>query len=395
MELSDMKKSTLITLIILITAFNCKSQYLEDNQQVIYVLDSIRRHYEIPAVNFGVTTCDSILIYGALGVRDINTNDTVTVHDLFNFGSIGKGFTAFIAGRLVDEGEISWDTKFIDMFPEMKESSRKEYHDLDLKALLSNRTYLQTLNNYPDNMNIVNGYNSKYKNDRFSNYMFTKYALTLEPVKYEPGQFYNYTSMGFLLAALMLEKASGLTYPELVDKINKDLDVNFIIGWPLDFSNDQPSGHLIPSEEGVADYDELYVVNGDMYTGWQEDWLYYCIPSGFLSASVIDFLKYLQLNLDGLTGNDNYLKASTYDFIFNGAKEYAMGWGNWVLENGNHLYDHTGSTGNFFAKVAIIKEAGIGIIMMANAGNGRTMGGLFPFEKYLIDTFSSASGYKQ
>jgi CubicO group peptidase (beta-lactamase class C family) len=385
-----MKKSILISLIILTTIFNCKSQYPTDKQKIIHDLDSIRRHYEIPAVNFGVATYDSLLLLGALGVRDINTKDTVTANDLFHFGSIGKGFTSFIAGRLIDEGLITWNTRFFDLFPEMKENSRKEYLDLDLKDLLSNRTFLQSLNKYPDNKTIIDGYNALYKNDRFSNYLFAKYALTLEPVKFESDQFYNYTSLGFLLASLMMEKSSGLPYSVLVEKINKDLDVNFIIGWPQDFSKNQPSGHLIPSEAGVADYDKLFVVNGDMYTGWYEGWLYYCIPSGHHSVSVVDFLKYLQLNLNGLAGQNNYLKASTYDFIFNGAKEYAMGWGNDIMENGNHYYSHSGSAGNYFAKAIILKESGVVITIMSNAGNGRTKGGLLPFESYLENIYSTA-----
>ena len=90
---------------------------------------------------------------------------------------------------------------------------------------------------------------------------------------------------------------------------------------------------------------------------------------------MFDYLKYLQLNLNGLTGQDNYLKSKTYDFIFNGAKEYSMGWGNGIV-NGNHYYSHSGSAGNFQARAIIIKEPKIVIFIMLNAGNGETIEGM-------------------
>lgn len=291
---------------------------------------------------------------GAAGVREINTTDSVTIFDKFHIASIGKGLTSFIAGKLVDEGKISWSTRFFDLFPEMKETSRQEYLDLELKDLLSHRTQLKYFNDWGAKQ-IIDGYNQTYPNDRFSAYKFSTYALTLEPTKYDPGQFYRYTSMGYVLASLMLEKASGLTYKQLLEKTNHDIGVNFLIGWPADYDKSQPKGHLIPAESGWGESNKLEILNGDSFTDWGEDFLNYLIPSGHHSISVTDFLKYLRINLNGIKGHNNYLEASTYDFIYNGAKEYAMGWGN-DLVNGNHYYSHSGSAGNYYANAIIIKE---------------------------------------
>jgi len=367
---------------------NCNSQTVVSRQQVIHDIDSIRKAFHIPGLAFGVANLDSIIIAGGLGIREINTTDSVTINNYFNFGSMGKGLTSFITGKLVDEGLISWDTKFFDLFPELKDSSKTEYYNLELKGLLSMRTTLKSLNNFPDVQALIDGYNELYINNRFSYYMFAKYALTLEPIKYDSGQFYNYTSMGYVLANLMIQKSSGLTYPQLLEKTNKDIGVNFLIGWPQQLNNSQPSGHIIPSELGFGDYNELYVLNGNEYTGWLEDWLYYCIPSGHHSVSIIDYLKFLQLNLKGINGQNNYLKASTYDFIFNGAKEYAMGWGNDIVD-GNHYYSHTGSTGNFMARAIIIKESNIVIALLINAGNNETIGGMHQILQYLEKKYAT------
>ncbi|MCB0283802.1 MAG: beta-lactamase family protein [Calditrichaeota bacterium] len=349
--------------------------------KIVQAVDSIRIQFHIPGLAFGVSNCDSTLVTGALGIRKINSNDSVTINDKFHIASLGKGLFAFITGKLVDEGKLSWDTRFFDMFPEMKDSSRQEYLDLKLSDLLSMRTRLRSLNNW-DVKQIIDGYNAKYSNDRFSYYKFARYALALEPVKYESGQFYNYTSMGYVLACLMIEKASRFSYSQLLNKMNNDLGLEFFIGWPLDYNENQPSGHLIPAESGWGESKQLEVLNGDRFTDWGEDFLFYNIPSGHHSISALSYLKYLQLNLRGLTGQDNYLKSSTYDFIFNGAKEYSMGWGNDIV-NGNNYYSHNGSAGNYFANAIIIKEPQIAIAVMANAGNGETKGGMLHIINYL------------
>ncbi len=87
----------------------------------------------------------------------------------------------------------------------------------------------------------------------------------------------------------MIQKASGLSYSQLLEKTNKYLGVTFLIGWPLDFNENQPSEHLIPSEAGWGESNELEVLNGDSFTDWGEDFLFYNIPSGHHSISVIDF----------------------------------------------------------------------------------------------------------
>ncbi len=380
-------KKALLFLTFFTLIINCKSQSVIEKQQIIHDVDSIRKAFHIPGLAFGVANCDSILIAGGLGIRQINTLESVTINDYFHIASLGKGLFSFITGKLVDEGKISWDTRFFDLFPEMKETSRKEYLDLNLSDLLSMRTTLRSLNDWSVKQTI-DGYNEKYPKDRFSYYKFAEYALTLEPVKYDSGQFYNYTSMGYVLANLMIQKASGLTYAQLLEKTNKDLGVNFIIGWPQDFNKNQPSGHLIPAQSGWGESNKLEVLNGDRYTDWGEDFLFYNIPSGHHSVTVLDYLKYLQLNLNGLTGHDNFLKSETYDFIFNGAKEYSMGWGNDIV-NGNLYYSHSGSAGNFEARAIIIKEAKIVIFIMLNAGNGETIGGMHQIIKYLEKKYAT------
>ena len=100
-------------------------------------LDSIRLKYNIPAIAYGIIRNDSILVENAIGYRNIETKEKVSVGDLFHIGSNTKSFTSFLAGKLVEDRYISWGTKFFDLYPEMKAESNSAYHDINLLQLLS------------------------------------------------------------------------------------------------------------------------------------------------------------------------------------------------------------------------------------------------------------------
>ena len=135
-------KKIIVLLMGLFIISDCYCQNISEKQKILHEIDSIRIHFNIPAVAFGVVSDNSVIIQGALGVREINTNDTVTIKDKFHIGSNTKAITSFIAGKLVDEGLISWNTKFFDLFPELKVTSKPEYYEIELKDLLSHRALI-------------------------------------------------------------------------------------------------------------------------------------------------------------------------------------------------------------------------------------------------------------
>ena len=64
-----------------------------------------------------------------------------------------------------------------------------------------------------------------------------------------------------------------------------------------------------------------------------------------------------------------------------------MGWGNWIL-NGKHHYGHSGSLVTFYTYTEIIKESKVAIVIMMNAGNGKSKGGLFTIKEYLENKYA-------
>jgi len=369
-------------LISLFIISNCYSQESSEIKKIFHEIDSIKTFFNIPAIAFGVVNDDKVFLQGAIGFRQVNTNDSVTINDKFHIGSNTKALTSFIAGKLVDDGLISWNTKFFDLFPELKTTSRQEYYEIELKDLLSHRALINPFKGNAQWKALEQFYELNNENSR-TFYDFSKFLLTIEPVKYDSAEIYKYSNAGYLLAALMLEKVSNKTYEQLLEKTNQDLGVEFKIGWPRQHDNNQPTGYISPVELGLSNESSLSempesLLNDDMF----KDFQYYCRPAGDVCVSIADYLKYIQLNLAGLNGHDNYLKSETYDYIFTGEEEYAMGWGNSII-NGKHYHAHSGSLVTFYSYTLLIPELNIGIVIMMNAGNGRSKGGFYTIKEYL------------
>ena len=79
----------------------------------------------IPSVVFSYITPDTCL-YGVAGVNNLNDKKEIQLTDKFSLGSNTKAITALIAMKMVEEGQISLDTKLLDLIPSLKKEIKKK-----------------------------------------------------------------------------------------------------------------------------------------------------------------------------------------------------------------------------------------------------------------------------
>jgi CubicO group peptidase (beta-lactamase class C family) len=315
--------------------------------------DSIRNRYTIPEISYAVVSSKSILEIAAVGRHSIDLPDTATLKDRFHIGSNTKAMTAFIIAKYVEKGTINWTTNFFDIYPEWKNGSQAAYHHITLQDLLSHKAGIQPFqgDNDPD-IPGINGTNPEKRK------FFGQFVLTLDPIKPDSLNPFVYSNAGYTLATLMLEKITHKSWEELIEKVfNKDLNLNVKLSWPENQLTKDTWGHL-------TENDNLQPI--------PSDWNYhldFTEPAGDLNIKLVDYVKFIQLNLQGLEGRDNYLKSETYQFIHNGVKNYSLGWFN-VYENGKELSVHSG-TGAFtyFSIAHIDRTKNIAFIIFTNSYN--------------------------
>lgn len=338
-------------------------------------IDSVRIAHNIPSVAYGVIRNDSIIVINTVGYRDILTNERAQSDDYYHIGSNTKAITGFLAAKMVEDNLIKWDTKFFDLYPELKNESNAAYYDITLKELLSHRARLINFKE-PSEIIMIMGKYEKYINDSLS-LPEKRYYLIKEVLKSEPLLPYgeckdSYSNAGFIAAALMLEKVTGQSWESLIVKLSKELKLGIHIGSPIDSGMHQPKGHINPKSMRLDIDKDLIPVQTPVQDELRHlhgffEFLQLCTPAGDLSINVNDFLKFLQLNINGINGENNYLKSETYKQIFSTYPFYSMGW----YEEPEEIlrYSHRGSNMMFNSFAGISPKEKLGIVIMINAHN--------------------------
>lgn len=328
---------------------------IANGQTILAFADSVRKHYNIPELGYAVVSSDSILELNVIGVKKINTALAADVNDKFRIGSNTKAVTGFIAAQLVKQQRIDWNTKFFDLFPELKTKSNPAYHNLTLLNLLTFRAKL-----FPYTYTYKKPVKDQFTgNEAQQRYQFTEWFFRHKPVKSKDS--INFSNLGYVAAGLMLEKVSGKSYKELVKDLGQQLGIDFNFGNPNANDTLQPWGHdqhLNPEPAG-----DNYKLN----------WL---LPAGNINVSLPDYAKFVQLQLKGLSGQSGMLTKEAFNFLHFGLTEFSVGWF-WGKDDHNQTYScNVGNPGAFLTKVFVFKDLDRGFILFANAQTTDTDTGL-------------------
>ena len=343
-----MKQLTAITIICILFFAPARAQKLQA------FADSIRQAYHIPELGYAVVSADSVLELQVMGVHKRKTHDAASLKDRFRIGSNTKAITGFIAAQLVDKGKLSWDTKFFEICPELRLNSEPAYYDLTLQQLLSFRTKL-----FPYTYTYDKPTQDQFSGDEDQQrYQFIQWFLQHPPVQTDDS--INFSNLGYVAAGLMLEKASGKSYKELVIALGAQLHIDFHFGQP-NADPDQPWGHdaKLSPEPPQDDY--------------KLNWL---LAAGNINVSLPDYAKFIQLQLQGLQGKSKLLTKKEFNFLHYGLERFSIGWFSDTDEH-SHIFSHnTGNPGTFLTSVYVYKDENRAYILFANAQTDETEEGL-------------------
>lgn len=338
--------------------FYCLSTLMYGQNHVQYA-DSIRKSNNIPEISYAVISGNKTLEISAIGLHSVNLKDGATLNDRFHIGSNTKAMTAFIIAKYVENGKLKWNTKFFDLFPSLKQTSKPEYYDITLEKLLSHQAGIQPFQGENDPSVPDFKGNPQEKRNQFG-----KFVLTLDSAKINSEHKYVYSNAGYTLATMMVEKVTGKSWEQLVDKVfNKDLKLDVKLSWPENQIAKDTWGHSFENNKLIP-----VPSNTDYHLDYTE-------PAGDINIKLTDYIKFIQLHIQGLEGHDNYLKASTYQFIHKGIEGYSLGWFN-SYENNQDFSTHSGTAGTYYTIVSIDRKKFIGYIIFTNSFNEETVNGV-------------------
>ncbi len=319
------------------------------------LVSQTRQKFGLPAIAVIITNSNKILNYEIQGVRVQNTKNEVESADFFHIGSCSKSVLAVIAAKLIEQNKIYWNTRFFEVYPELRSVALKDYYEITLEDLFLCKAGIKGFTDTTDVFPEVDRSKGEIR------YQFAEWLFKQKPSSnFKNGKFdFRYSNAGYTLAGLMLEKVSGMKYSELIDHyFDKAFGTETFIGFPNRISADQPWGHLInkTNVEIYPPYHEYHIP--DLIT-----------PAGDLSMKPEDFAKYIRLSLSGLRGVDNFLTSESYKYIHYAHKGFSVGVFNSKM-SGYQFSGMDGSAGTFFCRAILVPESDFAFIIMTNSGSG-------------------------
>jgi CubicO group peptidase (beta-lactamase class C family)/dienelactone hydrolase len=338
--------------------------------EVSGILEEVAAKYGVPGLAASVIMGKQVLT-GAAGVTAAGSATAVKVSDRFGNGSTTKAMTATLAGILVDRGRLTWDTKIVDVFPELRNSMRPEYLSVTIEQLLQHRGGIIADYDASESLaETVASYSGDPKKSRL--------AIAPEILKEQPpvpvGTF-RYSNGGFVLAAAMMERITGRDYESLMQRYVFDpLGMKSATFHPERLGNRGPLGHT-PDGTPIPNDSPLYSVYGGPVL----------FPAGAsLRMNVADWSKFIRMQTGQIVNGVRLIRPATLSRLHQPAAGpsvvegfpdvgYAMGWETFTADAfgrdaslGASIV-HNGSDGFWLAKVEAFPDVDFAIAIMANA----------------------------
>lgn len=277
----------------------------------------------------------------------------------FVIGSTSKSVTALAVMQLVDAGRVDLDTAVRDYVPELRLADGEPIEDITVRHLLQQTSGLDDLAGGPLLASAADG-------------TPLEAVAELEDAELAsiPGMAWRYANVNYVLAGLVVERASGRSYSEYVQQE--------IFG---------PLGMASSSAANDATGNDL-LGHGHQFwfgvpIGTEPTRREATMAAGYLISTAADLGRYLSLYLTGGVGPDGtrIVSAAGVRTLLTAGPEahlgswaqgqesrYAMGWfvgGPW----GDDAAFHPGNTPDTTTMLALFPDRGVAVGAVVNAGN--------------------------
>ncbi|MDH5731794.1 MAG: beta-lactamase family protein, partial [Gammaproteobacteria bacterium] len=157
--------------------------------------EKYRQQLVVPGMAIAIVHNGKIVYAKGLGYRQIGRQKTVNAKTLFSIGSLSKSMTAMMAGSIVDDGYMQWDTPINQVLPQFELSDPMVTQQITMKNLFSHSTGISPV----DQMLMLSGLS-------FPEYL--RYIKTV-PLLHPVGTVFNYSNTMYSLGGYAAVAATG------------------------------------------------------------------------------------------------------------------------------------------------------------------------------------------
>jgi CubicO group peptidase (beta-lactamase class C family) len=294
---------------------------------------------KVPGLAIAVVGKRGLITAKGYGLANVEHRVPVTSETVFQSGSVGKQFTAAAVMLLVEDGKLTLEDPIGKYFPDAPESWRS----IKVRHLLTHTSGI------PDYTEKDLDFRRDYTEDELA-----KIAATLK-LEFEPGSRWNYSNTGYLVLGVLIHKASGHFYGDvLAERVFKPLGMK--------------TTRIISEEDIVPNRAAGYrLVDGELKN---QEWVAPKINTtadGALYFTVLDLIAWDRgLRVKGVLKPESWAQVFA-PVTLNSGRTYPYGFG-WVVEQlaGQPTQRHSGSWQGFVAYISRYLADELTVIALAN-----------------------------
>tara|TARA_R110002049_G_scaffold251627_5_gene426038 strand:- start:12439 stop:13734 length:1296 start_codon:yes stop_codon:yes gene_type:complete len=322
-------KSVIISLFIGITLLFCnqkekKSTPSDKNQRVLNSLttklDSIQKNGDIVGFSVAIVDQNGVLYKNGFGLSNKETKEKYTENTIQHIASVSKTLIGISLMKAKEMGKLNLDDPIENYLPFTVRNPNYLNDVITIRHLATHTSGINDTEQYmqkawiiTNNQNLENvrtdyqfqKLNSWDKNSPMEDYLKGYLKRGGENyqadnyINFKPGDRFNYSNIGATLAALIIEKATGMPFDIFTTKfILNPLKMNSS-GWAL-------------NDVDISKHSRLYRDDTSLLP-------FYTIityPDGMLISSSTDMAKYLNELIKGYKGEGDLLKKESYEELY-------------------------------------------------------------------------------
>lgn len=186
--------------------------YKSSIEKARFLVKTHQENTKIPGVQVALWIDGEWVWKESFGYKDVDRKVPVTDTTTFRVASVSKSLTSLALGKLIEERTLDPD---LDIRMYLPGFPPKEY-PITTKQLASSVSGIRHYSPQDPKVNQINYATIESSLDRFQE----------DPLLFEPRTDFHYSSYGWVLLSAVMEKASGITFKELMQDVWKKLEMN-------------------------------------------------------------------------------------------------------------------------------------------------------------------------
>lgn len=324
----------------------------------------VMRTFDVPGLTIAIVKDGQTVVARGYGVKELGKADRVDANTLFGIASNTKVVTATALGMLVEQGKLDWNKPVIDYLPWFRLSDPYVTSQITVKDLLVHNSGLGLgagdLLWWPPST-----YNRRQIAER----------LRHIPLVTSFRSAYAYDNVLYLIAGLLIEEASGLSYEDFIERNILDR---------IGAQNAEPGHSAVAAGGNVSSTHARVEGAVRVIKPFASD---NTNPAGGIMAGATDMAKWMTVMLDSgriRASNERLFTARTARILWTGvtplnvgtpAPELAPQQATFALYalglnvrdyRGRKMLIHSGGLPGFISRVIMIPDLKLGVAVLTN-----------------------------